>query len=105
MEAGMVKKCASREERKAHHPEKIKKAIADRLSRIEGQIRGVRRMIDEDIYCDNVINQVTSIQAALNGVSILLLEHHVKSCVVDQIIEGKTEVIDELMKTIARMSK
>jgi DNA-binding FrmR family transcriptional regulator len=101
----MAEKCKSCEVRKAHHPDTIKKALADRLSRIEGQIRGVRRMIDEDIYCDGVINQVTSIQAALNGVSILLLEHHVKSCVVDQINEGKIEVIDELMKTIARMSK
>ncbi|MGL4370527.1 MAG: metal-sensitive transcriptional regulator [Spirochaetota bacterium] len=101
----MAAKCPRCAERKAHHSDKLKKDIDTRLSRIEGQIRGVRRMVSEDIYCDEVLNQVTSIEAALHGVSMLLLEHHVKSCVVDQINEGKSEVIDELMKTIARMTK
>ena len=101
----MAEKCASCSTRKAHHSDKLKKDIGNRLSRIEGQIKGVRRMVEEDIYCDDVLNQITSIQAALNGVSMLLLEHHVKNCVADQIKEGKTEVIDELMKTVQRMKK
>jgi DNA-binding FrmR family transcriptional regulator len=101
----MAKKCASCDERKAHHPEKLKKDIATRLSRIEGQIRGVSRMVEEDVYCANVLNQITSIQAALGGVGILLLEHHIKSCVVEQVREGSDDVIDELMTTIARMKK
>jgi DNA-binding FrmR family transcriptional regulator len=101
----MAKKCAHCEPRKAHHTDKIKKEIVNRLNRIEGQIRGVKRMIDEDVYCDDVLSQIASAQAALDGLGMLLLEHHVKSCVVDQIAEGKTEVIDELMKTVRRMKK
>ena len=101
----MAEKCSSCSTRKAHHSDKLKKDIDTRLNRIEGQLKAVRRMVSEDIYCDDVLNQITSVQAALNGVSMLLLEHHVKSCVVDQIQEGKTDVIDELMKTIQRMTK
>lgn len=101
----MAKKCSHCETRKAHHPEKLKEEIAKRLNRIEGQVRGVKKMIEEDMYCDNVLNQITSVQSALNGVRMLLLENHIKSCVVDQLSEGKTEVIDELMATITRMTK
>lgn len=96
-------KCAHCDTRKAHHPEKTKKELVNRLNRIEGQIRGVRRMVEEDVYCDDVLSQIASAQAALEGLGMLLLEHHVKSCVVDQIVEGKNEVIDELMKTIRRL--
>ena len=96
-------KCAHCDTRKARHPEKTKKELVNRLNRIEGQIRGVRRMVEEDVYCDDVLSQIASAQAALEGLGMLLLEHHVKSCVVDQIVEGKTEVVDELMKTIRRL--
>ena len=80
-------------------------ALDRRLARIEGQIRGVRTMVETDVYCDDVLNQITSVQAALGGVGMLLLEHHVKSCVAEQLAEGKTEVIDELMATIRKMKK
>ncbi len=96
------KKCT---DRKAHHSEQTKKELARRLARIEGQIRALTRMIDEDVYCDDVLNQVTSVMAALNGIRILLLDRHINSCVVEQLNEGRIEVIDELMKTIARMTK
>jgi DNA-binding FrmR family transcriptional regulator len=101
----MAQKCAHCDPRTAHHSEKLKKDIASRLNRIEGQIRGVRSMIEEDVYCDEVLNQITSVQAALGGVGMLLLEHHVKSCVAEQLSEGKTDVIDELMSTIRKMKK
>jgi CsoR family transcriptional regulator, copper-sensing transcriptional repressor len=91
--------------RDAHHSEQTKKDLVTRLNRIEGQIRGISRMISEDVYCDDVLNQITSINSALNGVKKLLLEAHIKSCVTEQIQEGKLEVIDELMKTIERMIK
>ncbi|HCL55683.1 MAG TPA: CsoR family transcriptional regulator [Spirochaetia bacterium] len=91
--------------RKAHHSDKLKKDLIIRLNRIEGQVRGVGKMIDNDIYCDDVLNQVSSIQSALNGVKKLLLEAHLKSCVTEQIQNGELEVIDELMITIDKMLK
>lgn len=89
----------------AHHPEKTKLNIINRLKKIEGQIRGIARMIEEDVYCDEVLNQITSAEAALNGVRKLLLEAHIRSCVVEQIENGRYEVIEELMTTIGRMTR
>lgn len=90
-------------DRKAHHSKEVKKDLSDRLSRIEGQVRGVRRLIEEDTYCDGILNQITSIESALNGVRMQLLENHIRTCVVEQYQEGRVEVIDELMATINRM--
>jgi DNA-binding FrmR family transcriptional regulator len=89
--------------RAAHHSGETKRALVNRLRRIEGQIRGIARMVEEDVYCDDVLNQVTSVEAALNGVRRRLLEAHIRSCVVEQIAEGELDVVDELMKTIERM--
>lgn len=91
--------------KKSHHSEKLKADLVSRLNRIEGQVRGVRRMIESDTYCDDVLNVISSIQAALHGTSLLLLENHMKSCVTDQIQAGDLEVIEELMKTLRRMYK
>jgi DNA-binding FrmR family transcriptional regulator len=101
----MAKKCSHCETRSAHHSDETKAEIDRRIARIEGQVRAVRTMVNGDVYCDDVLNQVTSIMAALNGVRILLLEKHVKSCVKEQLEEGRSEVVDELMKTISRMTK
>jgi CsoR family transcriptional regulator, copper-sensing transcriptional repressor len=90
-------------ERAAHHPEKTKRSLVDRLKKIEGQIRGLARMIESDVYCDDVLNQITSVEAALGGVKKLLLEAHIRCCVVEQIEQGQREVIDELMDTIGKM--
>ncbi|BAE86300.1 metal-sensitive transcriptional regulator [Desulfitobacterium hafniense] len=91
--------------RTAHHDEKTIKELINRLNRIEGQVRGVKGMIERHIYCDDVLNQITSVQSALDGVSKLLLEKHFKSCVKDRLSQGDDEVIDELLKTIFRMKK
>ncbi|HRX16814.1 MAG TPA: metal-sensitive transcriptional regulator [Spirochaetota bacterium] len=90
---------------KAHHSQQLKQQFDNRLSRIEGQVKALRRMIDDDVYCDEVLNQVTSVMAALNGIRLLLLKKHINSCVREQLMEGHTEVVDELMKTIGRMTK
>jgi DNA-binding FrmR family transcriptional regulator len=91
--------------RKAHHSEQAKVNLVNRLRRIEGQVRGLARMVEADVYCDDVLNQITAVEAALGGVRRALLEAHIRSCVVDQIEEGRYEVIDELMQTIGRMSR
>jgi len=91
--------------RKSHHSQKLKSNITSRLNRIEGQVRGLKKLIENDTYCDDVLNQIASIQSALNGTGNLLLEHHMKSCIVGQIRDGDNYVIDELMKTIKKLTK
>ena len=89
----------------AHHSDKIKQQFSNRLNRIEGQIRGINKMIQEDVYCDDVLHQVMSIEAALTGVKKMLLETHMKNCVIDQIVKGDQTVIDELIITLGKMIK
>ncbi|UOF92795.1 metal-sensitive transcriptional regulator [Fodinisporobacter ferrooxydans] len=91
--------------RSSHHSEKLKTNLTSRLNRIEGQIRGVKGMIEKNVYCDDILNQISAIQSALNAVGKLLLESHMKSCVVERIQEGDTEVLDELMKTMSKLIK
>lgn len=91
--------------RKSHHPEKVKNNLISRLNRIEGQIRGIKGLIEKDTYCDDVLNQIASVQSALNGVGKLLLEHHLKSCVLERIQEGDTEVVSELMTTMKKLMR
>ncbi|WCK56701.1 metal-sensitive transcriptional regulator [Aneurinibacillus sp. Ricciae_BoGa-3] len=92
-------------ERKSHHPNKMKTNLVSRLNRIEGQIRGVKGMIEKDVYCDDILNQIAAVQSALNSVGKLLLEGHMKSCVIERIQEGDQEVIDELLKTMNKLMK
>ena len=101
----MNERCEHCNIRHAHHSEEKKKDFKNRLNRIEGQIRGVNRMISEDVYCDDVLNQISAVQSALTSVSKLLLEAHMKSCIMEQIQEGKTEVIDEVMITINKLMR
>lgn len=91
--------------RKSHHSEKVKNNIISRLNRIEGQVRGIKGLIEKDTYCDDVLNQISSVQSALNGVGKLLLEHHMKSCVIERLQDGENEVIDELLTTINKLMK
>lgn len=92
-------------ERRSHHSAKTKDNLISRLNRIEGQVRGIKGMIGKDTYCDDVLNQIASVQSALNSVGKLLLEHHLKSCVVDRIHEGDNAVLDELMTTMGKLIK
>ena len=80
--------CSVDGERKSHHSDKVKANLTTRLNRIEGQIRGIKGMIEKDAYCDDVLNQIAAIQSALNGVGKLLLEGHMKSCVIERIQDG-----------------
>ncbi|WP_113926822.1 metal-sensitive transcriptional regulator [Bacillus sp. P14.5] len=97
--------CSSDEERKSHHSDKVKSNLVTRLNRIEGQIRGIKRLIENDTYCDDVITQISAIQSAMNSVAKLLLEGHMKTCVLERIQEGDTEVLDEVLITIQKLMK
>lgn len=91
--------------RKSHHPERVKKDLTTRLNRIEGQIRGIKGMIDKDVYCDDIITQLSATQSALNSVAKILLEGHLKGCVVNRLSEGDEAVLDELVVTIQKLMK
>lgn len=84
---------------------KMKTNLVSRLNRSEGQIRGIRGLIEKDTYCDDVLSQIAAIQSALNGVGQLLLEGHMKSCVMERIQSGNQEVIDELLTTVNKLMK
>ena len=99
------KETENKEERKAEHTDGLKDSLVKRLNRIEGQIRGIKKMVEEDVYCDEVLHQIMSIKASLDGVSKELLKEHINSCVLNQVKAGKEEVIDELMVTIKKMLK
>ncbi|WP_433946705.1 metal-sensitive transcriptional regulator [Paenibacillus sp. SN-8-1] len=99
--------CCSSDEtgQKSHHSDKEKSNMISRLNRIEGQIRGIKGLIEKDTYCDDILNQIASVQSALNGLGKLLLEHHMKSCVIERIQDGDTEVLDELLTTMNKLMK
>lgn len=91
--------------RKSNHPEQTKKDLINRLNRIEGQIRGIKGMIEQDVYCDDIITQLSASQSALNSVAKVLLDGHVKGCVKSRILDGDDEVLDELITTVQKMMR
>jgi len=91
--------------RKAHHEEAFKKKLSNRLKRIEGQVRGIQKMLAEDVYCDDIITQIAATRSALASVSKELFEAHLNTCILEQIQSGSPHIMEELKKTIDRMTK
>ena len=85
--------------------EKEFKSLLNRLNRIEGQVRGVKKMLETDAYCTDILVQVSAIQAALNGFNRELLANHINTCVVQDIKNGKGETIDELVTLLRKLMK
>lgn len=81
------------------------KGLINRLNRVEGQVRGVRKMLEEDGYCTDILTQVSAVQAALNAFSRELLASHIKSCVVHDIRAGDDRVVDDLVATLQKLMK
>ena len=92
-------------ERKKKRSEEELKSLLNRLKRIEGQVRGVEKMLENDAYCPDILTQVSAINCALNSFNKELLASHMKSCVVNDIRAGKDEVIDELVATLQKIMK
>jgi len=91
---------------------KIKKREADeykklinRLNRIEGQIRGIRGMVEKDAYCPDILIQVSAVNAALNAFNKELLSSHIKTCVANDIRNGRDDTVDELVSTLQKLMK
>lgn len=99
----MPKQCEHCKKSK-HRTEDEKKYLGTRLKTIEGQIRGIRSMIDDDRYCDDVLIQISAVQKSLKSLATRMLKSHLSSCVVKDIKEDKTEVIDEVMELIGRLN-
>ena len=98
------KKCCC-EHKKKERTDKEYKDLINRLNRIEGQVRGVKGMIEKDAYCTDILVQVSAITAALNSFNKVLLSNHIKTCVAQDIRDGKDETIDELVVTLQKLMK
>lgn len=98
------KKCCCNEKHKTRSDEELK-SLMNRLNRIEGQVCGVKRMLEEEKYCTDILVQVSAINAALNSFNRELLANHMRTCVVEDIRAGKEEVIDDLLVTLQKMMK
>ena len=85
--------------------EKEYKDLVNRLSRIEGQVRGIKKMVENDEYCTDILIQVSAVNAALNSFNKVLLSNHIRTCVADDIRAGKDEVVDELVVTLQKLMR
>ena len=91
--------------RKKERSDEEKKLLINRLSRVEGQIRGIRAMVEKDAYCPDILTQASAASAALNSFAKTLLSEHIRTCVVEDVRSGGTETLDELLETLQKWMK
>ncbi len=91
--------------KKTERTEEERRKLINRLNRIEGQIRGIRGMLERDAYCNDILIQSAAVNAAVNSFNKELLSSHIHTCVVRDIRDGKDEVVDELVATIQKLMK
>lgn len=82
-----------------------KKKINNRLNRIEGQVKGIKKMVAEDKYCNDILIQLSAIESSIKSLSMYILENHLYSCITASIEKNDTEVVDELMSLFKRFNK
>lgn len=99
----MEEKSCCESEKHTYRSEELAKSLISRINRVEGQIRGIRGMVENNAYCDDILNQISAARAALDSISRLILENHMHTCVIDKIRAGDDKIVDELMTTIKRM--
>ena len=99
------KKCPHCSDRRKSRTDEEKKELLKRLRRCEGQIRGIENMIENDAYCPDILTQVSAVSAALNSFNKQLMACHMRSCVSDDIREGKEEAIDEFVALMQKLMK
>lgn len=91
--------------RKKTRTEEDKRALINRLNRIEGQIRGIRSMVEKDAYCPDVLTQASAASAALNGFAKVLLSEHIRTCVAEDVRNGNDDTLEELLNTLQKWMK
>ncbi len=84
---------------------KVQKSLMDRLSRVEGQVRGIKNMVENRSYCNDIINQIEASRSALSSIALILMEGHLKNCITEQIKNGDDDAIEEVLKTIKKLMK
>lgn len=99
----MIENCCSHKTKERSEEEY--KTLINRLNRIEGQIRGIKGMVEKDAYCTDILVQVSAVNAALNAFNKELLSSHIKSCVAEDIRNGKDETVDELVAVLQKLMK
>ena len=92
-------------ERKKVRDENERRDLMNRLKRIEGQVRGLQRMLDEDAYCPDILTQASAVNSAINSFCRVLLANHIRSCVSEDIRSGRDETVDELMDLLQKLMK
>lgn len=102
---GMEEKNCNCKVRIKERSEKEYKDLINRLSRVEGQVRGIRRMVEEDVYCPDIMIQVSAVMAALNSFNSELLSNHIRTCVTEDIKNGDESSVDELVATVRKIMK
>ena len=103
----MKEKCCKKENGKkvTKRSDETKKQLTNRLNRIEGQIRGIKKMIDEERYCNDVLIQLSAVEASIKSLSNNILETHLYTCISEDIEKGNIEVVDELVSLFKRFNK
>ena len=102
-ETGECPRCLP--ERIKERDEKEYRDLMNRLSRVEGQVRGIRRMVEGNAYCPEILIQVQAVTAALNAFNRVLLGNHIRTCVAGDIRDGRDEAVDELVETLQKLMK
>ncbi len=96
--------CCEHHKTRVRSEEELKK-LSNRLCRIEGQVRGLREMLQKDVYCIDILVQVSAVNAALNSFSKELLSEHLRTCVAEDLRAGRNEVVDELVAALQKLLK
>lgn len=99
-----MKNCCGSEKTRVRSEEELRK-LSNRLCRIEGQVRGLREMLQKDVYCIDILTQVSAVSAALNSFSKELLSEHLRTCVAENLRQGNEEIVDELVAALQKLMK
>ena len=102
MEEKQCKNCSGK---KTVRTKEEKKVVTDRLNRIEGQIKGIKRMIEEDRYCSDVLMQLSAVENSIKSLSNHVLENHLYTCVANDLEAGKVEIVDEMISLFKKFNK
>lgn len=94
-----TKECVKRK----HRDDEEKKRFINRINRIEGQLRGIKQMIENDVYCDDILIQISAITNSIKSLGRVILNNHIKSCVKDELIKGNDEIIDEVINSFSKL--
>lgn len=100
-----TRECCCHTNKRKERTEKEYKDLINRLNRIEGQVRGIKKMVENGTYCTDILIQVSAVNAALNSFNKVLLGNHIRTCVAEDIREGKEETIEELVTTLQKLMR